>query len=68
KKFVGESNSLCCNNEKIVLSDEETPPALLDLFVRTDKIGCEFRNNIRAYNALFAFTSMGVHLDQQLAN
>ncbi|CAG8527697.1 589_t:CDS:2, partial [Scutellospora calospora] len=40
KKFVGESNSLCCNNRKIVLT----------------------------YNALFAFTSMDVHLDQQLAN
>ncbi|CAG8484480.1 6844_t:CDS:2 [Scutellospora calospora] len=46
KKFVGESNSLCCNNEKIVLSDEETPPALLDLFIKTDKIRHRFRNNI----------------------
>ncbi|CAG8840417.1 13393_t:CDS:2, partial [Gigaspora margarita] len=34
----------------------------------TDKIGKEFRNTIRAYNNLFAFTFLGVRLDQRFAN
>ncbi|CAG8642458.1 5752_t:CDS:2, partial [Gigaspora rosea] len=46
----------------------ETPAALKDLFTRMDIIGYDFRNNIQAYNNLFAFISLGVHLDQQFAN
>jgi hypothetical protein len=41
---------------------------LRDLFTRNDEIGKDFRNNIRAYNSIFAFTSMGVKLDENLAN
>ncbi|RIB19364.1 hypothetical protein C2G38_1892905, partial [Gigaspora rosea] len=58
----------CCNDGKIRLVNTETPAALKDLFTRMDIIGYDFRNNIQAYNNLFAFISLGVHLDQQFAN
>ncbi|CAG8636276.1 4043_t:CDS:2, partial [Racocetra fulgida] len=41
---------------------------LEDLFRRLDDVGNEFRCNIRAYNNIFAFTSMGVRIDKNLAN
>ncbi|CAG8675461.1 7977_t:CDS:2, partial [Cetraspora pellucida] len=68
KKFKGESSGFCCNNKNVKLADTESPIALQNLFVRMNKIGYDLRNNIQAYNRLFAFTSMGVHLDQCLAN
>ncbi|CAG8839062.1 6639_t:CDS:2, partial [Gigaspora margarita] len=68
KKFKGESSGFCCNNGNVKLADTEAPVALQDLFVRMDEIGYDFCNNIRAYNNLFAFTSMGIRLDQRFAN
>ncbi|RIB13129.1 hypothetical protein C2G38_1975444, partial [Gigaspora rosea] len=41
---------------------------LRNLFMRNDNIGNDFRENIRAYNSIFAFTSMGIKLDENLAN
>ncbi|CAG8729423.1 29321_t:CDS:2, partial [Gigaspora margarita] len=41
---------------------------LRDLFVRNDKVGKDFHKNIRAYNSAFAFTSMGIRLDENLAS
>ncbi|CAG8788683.1 28086_t:CDS:2, partial [Gigaspora margarita] len=59
KKFVSEPNCFCCNDGKVKLVNTETHTTLKNLFTRTDEI---------AYNNLFAFTSMGVHLDQHFAN
>ena len=42
--------------------------ALRNLFIRRDDVGKDFCDNIRAYNSAFAFTSMGVKLDRDLAN
>ncbi|RIB25117.1 hypothetical protein C2G38_1892617, partial [Gigaspora rosea] len=41
---------------------------LRNLFTKNDNVGRDFCNNIRAYNSIFAFTSMGVRLDDRLAN
>ncbi|CAG8568872.1 6587_t:CDS:2 [Racocetra fulgida] len=68
KKIMYESSGFCYNNGKVVLADVEAPATLQDLFVRTDAIERDFWHNIRAYNNLFAFTSIGVRLNQQLAN
>ncbi|CAG8660673.1 35357_t:CDS:2 [Gigaspora margarita] len=68
KKFKGKLSGFCCNNGNVKLADTEALVALQDLFVKIDKIGYDFHNNIRAYNNLFAFTSMGVHLNQHFAN
>ncbi|XP_004308422.1 PREDICTED: uncharacterized protein LOC101310942 [Fragaria vesca subsp. vesca] len=44
----------------------ESPPEMVRLFSdQTDEIK-KFRQNIRAYNNVFAFTSMGVHLDERI--
>jgi len=40
----------------------------MELFTSGGNEGQDFRDNIRAYNSLFAFTSMGVILDDSLAN
>ncbi|CAG8701224.1 2622_t:CDS:2, partial [Gigaspora rosea] len=41
---------------------------LKNLFTRNDNIGKDFCHNIRAYNNVFAFTSIGIKLDKELAN
>ncbi|KAF7820892.1 uncharacterized protein G2W53_026347 [Senna tora] len=44
------------------------PPELLSIYNDETEVGRHFRQNIRNYNHIFAFTSMGVHLDGDLAN
>ncbi|CAG8481212.1 9192_t:CDS:2, partial [Scutellospora calospora] len=50
------------------LSSAGNTIALKDLFTRLDDVEKDFRDNIRAYNSIFAFTFMGVKLDEDLAN
>ncbi|CAG8854781.1 21513_t:CDS:2, partial [Gigaspora margarita] len=42
--------------------------ALKNLFIRNDCIEKDFCKNIRAYNNIFAFTSIDVKLDENVAN
>ncbi|CAG8592648.1 27903_t:CDS:2 [Dentiscutata erythropus] len=58
---------MCCKSGKIKLASGDAP-ALRNLFIRNDNIGKDFRENIRAYNSIFAFTSMGIKFDEDLAN
>ncbi|KAF7839557.1 DNA helicase PIF1, ATP-dependent [Senna tora] len=44
------------------------PPELLSIYNDETEFGRHFRKHIRMYNHIFAFTSMGVHLDGDLAN
>ncbi|CAG8673172.1 11509_t:CDS:2 [Dentiscutata erythropus] len=46
---------------------EDTAP-MKELFTRRDNVGSEFCKNIHAYNNIFAFTSIGTKLDDELAN
>ncbi|CAG8759838.1 7482_t:CDS:2, partial [Gigaspora margarita] len=50
-----------------LMPDADTTP-IRNLFTRCDEIENEFRANIRAYNSIFSFISMGVKLDEKLAN
>ncbi|CAG8801483.1 9122_t:CDS:1, partial [Racocetra persica] len=50
------------------LASADDTSALRELFVKHDDIEKDFCNNIRAYNSIFAFTSMGIKLDENLAN
>ncbi|CAG8624889.1 3433_t:CDS:2 [Racocetra fulgida] len=68
KLFAGEIEGKCCINEKIKLALTEYIAPLEDLFRRLDNVGNKFRCNIRAYNNIFVFTSMGVRIDENLAN
>jgi len=68
KIFSCEPQGICCASGKIRLAETIAAPNLIELFTRQDSIGKEFRLNIRAYNNLFAFTSVRVTLDKNLAN
>ena len=63
-KFPGETDGACCYNGKYSLLSIEMPPQeLIELFEKRD-----FMPHIRKYNSVFSFTSMGVSVDQTLAN
>lgn len=57
---------MCCLNRKIKLPLIPSPPGLNELFYNQSTKGRHFRQNIRAYNHVFAFTSMDVHVDEIL--
>ncbi|XP_061999597.1 uncharacterized protein LOC133716991 [Rosa rugosa] len=58
---------MCCSNGKIVLPPIHSPPDMIELFSSESPQGAHFRQNIRACNHVFSFTSMGVHVDESLA-
>ncbi|XP_019188283.1 PREDICTED: uncharacterized protein LOC109182587 [Ipomoea nil] len=58
---------LCCNNGKIKLPDNKLPPkGIFDLFFGNDELSKEFLHNIRTYNNMFCFTSMGGKIDKNV--
>lgn len=58
---------MCCGHGKIKLPPLRSPPApLYDLFTDDTHEAKDFRSNIVQYNAAFAFTSLGVKVDQSL--
>ena len=71
KQFKGHYNamfSLCCSMGKIRLQELDRPPQYLKelMFnVNTDE-GKHFRDNIRNYNMMFSFTSMGGKIDKSI--
>ncbi|KAK4394530.1 hypothetical protein Sango_1607300 [Sesamum angolense] len=52
---------------KVMLPEIPVPVDLIRLFTDQSAEGRIFRQNIRAYNHVFSFTSLGVALDQSLA-
>ena len=65
--FHHETKDMCCLNGKTALPPVQSPPEMIELFSTETPQGTHFRQNIRAYNHVFSFTSMGVHVDQNLA-
>ncbi|CAG8738910.1 17302_t:CDS:2, partial [Racocetra fulgida] len=59
---------LFARESKGILASIECIAPLKNLITRLDNVGNKFRNNICAYNNVFAFTSMGVKIDENLAN
>jgi hypothetical protein len=56
---------LCCDHGHVKLPPTlPPPPELLDLFKDDSSVGKEFRENIRRYNAAFAFVSLGCKLNE----
>ncbi|XP_054795045.1 uncharacterized protein LOC129300500 [Prosopis cineraria] len=57
--------SLCCLKGKVLLPPMHSPPQFIkDLFFnKTLPESKNFRSNIRAYNSMFSFTSMGGKID-----
>ncbi|KAI0056662.1 hypothetical protein BV25DRAFT_1864431, partial [Artomyces pyxidatus] len=56
---------MCCDHGKVRLPLAEDPPdQLRELFTGNSPQAREFRDHIRQYNAAFAFTSLGVYVDE----
>ncbi|CAH9137149.1 unnamed protein product [Cuscuta epithymum] len=59
--------SPCCNQGDVVLPAMEEPPEpLKSLIFGSDERSRHFLENIRSYNAMFAFTSMGGKQDKDI--
>ena len=66
--FHRETSTMCCMNGRISLPNLPTLSELLELFRDQTTTGRHFRKFIRLYNHIFAFTLMGVHVDQNLSS
>ncbi|RKP15711.1 hypothetical protein ROZALSC1DRAFT_18472, partial [Rozella allomycis CSF55] len=65
KKFSKESQGLCCKKGAINLPQvNRLPDDLYNLYENNP----HFKDQVRKYNSAFAFTSLGVNVDTQLAN
>ncbi|XP_050123958.1 uncharacterized protein LOC126601311 [Malus sylvestris] len=62
--------TLCCQQGKIQFSTPKPTPKFLDLLLdpTAGQISLSFRENIRAYNSMFSFTSMGAKVDHSINN
>ncbi|KAH9620971.1 hypothetical protein KSS87_023892 [Heliosperma pusillum] len=59
--------SLCCSNGKVVLPYFSQPPEFLkSLLSRKHRLSKHFIENIRSYNSMFSFTSMGGKIDHSI--
>ncbi|KAK8942878.1 hypothetical protein KSP39_PZI009132 [Platanthera zijinensis] len=66
KLFHNETTTLCCKGGLVDVPDIPVPPELLELFSAQTTEGRNFRQNIRSYNHVFSFTSMGVTFDENM--
>lgn len=64
--FHGETSQVCCRNGRTKLDSISAPIEFQLLFGVENEEGRHFRHYIRAYNHVFSFTSMGVHMDETL--
>ncbi|KAG5604592.1 hypothetical protein H5410_026084 [Solanum commersonii] len=67
KRFQYESPGFCCDNGSIRLTSHNMPTELRNLFLGDSKECQHFRTYSIAYNNMFAFTSLEVHYDRELA-
>ena len=65
--FHQETSSMCCKDGKISLPNIPICPEFRELICKQTPRGRHFRQYIRFYNNMFAFTSMGVHVDESMA-
>jgi hypothetical protein len=55
--------SVCCKKRRVILPELEKPPKYLRNLLKNDR---EFQTNIRAYNSVLAFASLGADFDREL--
>lgn len=61
--------NLCCSSGKVSLPVPQAPPAPLnELLTSNSGSARAFREQIRAYNNVLAFSSIGLQVDQSVAN
>ncbi|XP_073365630.1 uncharacterized protein [Aegilops tauschii subsp. strangulata] len=68
RKFESETDGFCCRNGQIELKQPEPIPELMRLWSSMDADSRHFRENIRFFNGHFAFTTLGVSLDENYTN
>ncbi|KAI5409892.1 hypothetical protein KIW84_055374 [Lathyrus oleraceus] len=64
--FHHESRDTCCNGGKVSFSRVDAPIELQQLFLDGSAEGKHFRQHIRSYNHVLSFTSIGVHVDENI--
>ena len=67
KKFPLEPDGFCCSSGEVKLYPNVIPDSMYDLFMGRSAHFAHFLMFIRAYNNSFAFTSLGVTIDKDLA-
>lgn len=61
--------SMCCGQGKVVLPLLKPPPnSLLAMLYNDGETRNHFRENIRAYNMMFSFTSLGGNINYSINN
>jgi len=59
--------SLCCKQGRVKIAPyPDLPETLSDLYYKNDKKSKFFMENIRSFNSMFAFTSMGGKIDNEM--
>ncbi|KAI5429384.1 hypothetical protein KIW84_034118 [Lathyrus oleraceus] len=64
--FHHESRDTCFTGGKISFSRVNAPIELQQLFLDDSAEGKHFRQHIRSYNHVLSFTSIGVHVDENI--
>ena len=65
--FHQETSSMCCKDGKISLPNIPICFEFRELICEQTPRGRHFKQYIRFYNNMFAFTSMDVHVDESMA-
>ncbi|XP_074365247.1 uncharacterized protein LOC141706372 [Apium graveolens] len=60
--------SICCKNGQVELTKERPPPPFLYYLLSGGEKIAHFLKNIRTYNSLFQFTSLGGKIDRKINN
>src|SRR2546421_12797100 len=64
KDAISKNNfTVCCKNGKVLLPDLKKAPKYLRNLLDNN---IEFRNSIRGYNSILAFTPLGANIDEKL--
>ena len=66
--FHRETSSMCCKDGKKSLINIPICPEFMELICEETPRGRHFRQYIQFYNNMFAFTSMGMHVDESMAS
>ncbi|XP_071930166.1 uncharacterized protein [Coffea arabica] len=67
KRFYMEPPRFCCASGEIRLAPTKMADKLVQLYKANTPESKEFRQCIRSYNNMFAFTSLGVHYNKELS-
>ncbi|XP_019246018.1 PREDICTED: uncharacterized protein LOC109225707 isoform X2 [Nicotiana attenuata] len=67
KRFEYESPGFCCGTGTVKIISHRMPAKLHNLYFENNEKSQHFRTYIRTYNNSFAFTSLGVNYDTDLA-